>query len=160
MDNTITFDDISSTDLSTTGDITFTDGTDTVSEGAIAYDADADQMLIIDDASSGWVVTGDSSQWIDMEVTGSLSLPNCTNGQIVVYQNDQLTCINQEANMNPLTTVSGILTIVIITIIVSKWIVPKINWKTLVRGFFHLIYKPVKKESNEVLKKWENVKGQ
>ena len=70
--------------------IKFSDGSDFI--------ADSDYVIMLYDASSDWTVAGDSSQWISIEITGSLSLPNCTNGQNVVYQNDQLTCIDFDGN--------------------------------------------------------------
>jgi len=51
-------------------------------------------------------------------------------------------------------TLPNILIIVLICIIVSKWIVPLINWKTAIRSFFHLIYKPVKRQTQVVSDEW------
>jgi len=145
------------------------DATDDDTLQLVYSDADSvDYVLATDGDSADYILPtggGGSVEWTDIAVDGiTLDFTNCSkDGQILTYSNGTIKCEDlpspiKEVQLNTLT-ISSVLATVLITIIVSKWIVPKINWRTLVRGFFHLIYRPAKTELDEVKAEWKDVKG-
>ena len=57
--------------------------------------------------------------------------------------------------MISLTSITGIVVVMIICIITVKFIIPRLSWRVWIRSFVRLIWKPAKKEAKTVKAEWE-----
>jgi len=53
-----------------------------------------------------------------------------------------------------LTSISGILFVVVICIVVSKVILPRMTWKYAIHAFIGLIYKPYREQAKTIKAEW------
>ena len=145
---------------------------------------DATDLSTLDSASSAELLVSNGTEvaWTSdinvdsVTMTGSLVLQvgekdvtldfeGCSDGQLVTYRNQKVGCETLTFNvpleaqpMNPYS-ISGIALMILVSLITVKWIAPRVNWRTLIRGFFHLIYRPAKTEVDQVKAEWEEVKS-
>lgn len=57
-----------------------------------------------------------------------------------------------------LTSIGGIVLVIVICLITVKFIAPRITLRNAVRWFWHLIWKPGRKAKNEVSSEWDKVR--
>lgn len=107
----------------------------------------------IEDSIGEWEIT------IVIDDVG-LNFKDCLGGQIVAYDVKSQSIKCQDLKGGGMYTLSGIFLIVVITIIVSKWIVPLVNWKSIIKAFFYLIYRPFKREKKIIEDEWTEITQQ
>jgi hypothetical protein len=161
--------------------ITFNSGTDDWEiTGAAFVWADAEEGIILTLPAKaapgpGYYLTTTDDQgtlkWTEGTSVIKEKLP-CDPGWYGIFSEDGIGCYNPKhyslIKTENLTikgeqmqyfTASNIIFTTIIVILVSKFILPKLNLRTGVRAFFRLIYKPFKKAEAEVEREWTEVKS-
>ena len=119
-----------------------------------------DDTIIYSPPDNAWVVNSVSGEWTTQELSigeGTITSSDITfnmEGSLVINGKTLQQIIREESTM---WTTSNVLVIVLIVIVTVKFVMPRLNWRWWVKKFKNMIFKPAKKQVEEIEAAWKDV---